>query len=37
PSAAAPKIVRLLSWPVLPNGAVAIKWAVKGSNLRPWD
>src|SRR6266540_1173695 len=24
PSAAAPKIVRLLSWPVMPNGAVAI-------------
>src|SRR5438874_3191441 len=24
PSAAAPKIVRVLSWPVLPNGAVAI-------------
>ena len=24
PSAAAPKIVRLLSWPVRPNGAVAI-------------
>jgi hypothetical protein len=24
PSAAAPKMVRVLSWPVLPNGAVAI-------------